>query len=185
VIKEARWSGWVWVGECFFWYRPTRVVPDQRPLNGRCCCCTAGDTTGNSLRRLSFLQHRIYNLLGHATGGARVLIWTCWGLRQRLVATWAEFQHYATDQCWNRLEAWINAEGGHSEHMLWHCLPDIPVATHHNRFFSEPLTTTHNWLLIVYAKQKAFGAIRSITVPRKTVSNFALCSSNSTCEATN
>jgi len=24
------------VGECFFWYRLTRVVPDQRPLNGRC-----------------------------------------------------------------------------------------------------------------------------------------------------
>ena len=39
VIKEARWSGWVWVGECFFWYRPTRVVPYQRPLNSRCCCC--------------------------------------------------------------------------------------------------------------------------------------------------
>jgi len=38
VIKEARWSGWVWVGECFFWYQPTWVVPDQRPLNGRCCC---------------------------------------------------------------------------------------------------------------------------------------------------
>ena len=33
VIKEARWSGWVWVGECFFWYRPTWVVPDQRPLS--------------------------------------------------------------------------------------------------------------------------------------------------------
>ena len=27
------------MGECFFWYRPTRVVPDQRPLNGRCRCC--------------------------------------------------------------------------------------------------------------------------------------------------
>ena len=41
MIKEARWSGWVWVGECFLWYRPTQVVPDQRPLNGRrrCCCC--------------------------------------------------------------------------------------------------------------------------------------------------
>jgi len=26
------------VGECSFWYRPTRVVPDQRPLNGRCRC---------------------------------------------------------------------------------------------------------------------------------------------------
>jgi len=22
-------------GESSFWYRPTRVVPDQRPLNGR------------------------------------------------------------------------------------------------------------------------------------------------------
>ena len=28
------------MGECFLWYRPTRVVPDQRPLNGRCCCCS-------------------------------------------------------------------------------------------------------------------------------------------------
>ena len=26
------------MGECSFWYRPTRVVPDQRPLNGRCRC---------------------------------------------------------------------------------------------------------------------------------------------------
>ena len=37
VMKEVRWPGWVWAGECFFWYRPTRVVPDKRPLNG--CCC--------------------------------------------------------------------------------------------------------------------------------------------------
>jgi len=89
--------------------------------------------------------------LGHATGGARVLIWTCWGLRQRLVAILAEFQHsvvyYATDQCRKRLEAYINAGRGHSEHLLWHCLPDIPVGTHHNGFFSKPPTTTHNWLL--------------------------------------
>ena len=88
--------------------------------------------------------------LGNATGGARVLIWTRWGLRWQLVATWADFQHsmvyYATNQCGKRLEACINAEGDHSEHLLWHCLPDIPLATHHNRFFSEPLTTTHNWL---------------------------------------
>ena len=39
VIKEVRWPGWVWVGECFFWSRPTRVVPDKRPLNGCCCYC--------------------------------------------------------------------------------------------------------------------------------------------------
>jgi len=34
VITKVRWPGWVWAGECFFWYRPTRVVPDKRPLNG-------------------------------------------------------------------------------------------------------------------------------------------------------
>jgi len=37
IKDDVQWSGWVWVGECFFWYRPTRVVPDQRPLNG--CVC--------------------------------------------------------------------------------------------------------------------------------------------------
>jgi len=63
---------------------------------------------------------------------------------------WISAQHgvayYATEQCRKRLEACINAEDGHSEHLLWRCLPDIPVATHHNRFFSESPTTTHNWL---------------------------------------
>ena len=27
------------MGESFFWYRPTRVVPDKRPLNGCVCVC--------------------------------------------------------------------------------------------------------------------------------------------------
>ena len=39
VIKEVHWSGWVWAGECFFWYWPTWVVLDKRPLNGCCCRC--------------------------------------------------------------------------------------------------------------------------------------------------
>jgi len=30
LIKIARWSGW-WVGECFFWYQLTQVVPDKGP----------------------------------------------------------------------------------------------------------------------------------------------------------
>jgi len=98
---------------------------------------------------ISIISIALVLRLGHVTGGARVSTLICWGYRQRLVATWAEFQHSvvycATDQCRKRLEACINAEGGHSEHLLWHCLPDIPVATHHNRFFSEP-PTTHNWL---------------------------------------
>jgi len=35
------------VGECSFWYRPTRVVPDQRPLNGGCCIVFQEDKSGN------------------------------------------------------------------------------------------------------------------------------------------
>jgi len=66
------------------------------------CCC-------KMLRGSLFLGHT-------------VLIWRCCGLQQQLVATWAEFQHrvvyYATEQCRERLEACINAEGGHSEHLL-------------------------------------------------------------------
>jgi len=37
LIKDVWWTGWVWVGECFFWYRPTRVVPDKGPLNSSVC----------------------------------------------------------------------------------------------------------------------------------------------------
>ena len=62
MIKEARWSGWVWVGECSFWYRPTRVVPDQRPLNGRCCCCCLdnGSITEHGQKQNSLtMVHRI------------------------------------------------------------------------------------------------------------------------------
>jgi len=40
MIKDVWSSGWVRVGECFFWYRPTRVVPDKRPLNGCVCVLT-------------------------------------------------------------------------------------------------------------------------------------------------
>ena len=49
----------------------------------------------------------------------------------------------ATNQCRKKLEACINAEDGHSEHLLWHCLPDSSFATHHNRFFLEPPMTTY------------------------------------------
>ena len=33
LIKDVWWTGWVWVGECFFWYQPTRVVLDKGLLN--------------------------------------------------------------------------------------------------------------------------------------------------------
>jgi len=34
MIKHVWWSGWLWVGECFFWYQPTHIVSDKEPLNG-------------------------------------------------------------------------------------------------------------------------------------------------------
>ena len=42
VRVSASWvqtAGCEWVGECFFWYGPTQVVPDQGPLNGCVCVC--------------------------------------------------------------------------------------------------------------------------------------------------
>jgi len=83
--------------------------------------------------------------LGHTTGGARVLIWTCWGLWQRLVATWAEFQHrvmyYATDQCRKKLEACFNGEGGHSEHVLY----DIACLTFQLPHITTGSFQSHRW----------------------------------------
>jgi len=36
-VNHSSSSWWVWMGECFFWYQLTRVVPDKGPLNGRMC----------------------------------------------------------------------------------------------------------------------------------------------------
>jgi len=46
LIKDDRWSGWVWVGECSFWYQPTQVVPGKGPLNG--CVFAAELSDGQS-----------------------------------------------------------------------------------------------------------------------------------------
>ena len=81
-------------------------------------CCTAALAVYLLLFSASYYLHSPSTASGHITGGARVydsclLIRTCWGLRQQLVTTWAEFQHsvvyYATDQCRKILEACINA----------------------------------------------------------------------------
>ena len=56
-----------------------------------------------------------------------------------------------------RLESCIRGERDHFEHLLSRCLPDIPFATHHNRFFSEPPMPTHNGLL---SEPPTFGGIQ-------------------------
>jgi len=68
------------VGECSFWYRPTRVVPDQRPLNGRCFwyrlsqvvlgkgplkVCVCGVTTAVQASTVE-LKHRVQSNICHS-----------------------------------------------------------------------------------------------------------------------
>jgi len=75
--------------------------------------------------------------LGHATRGALV------SSTSRVVAVaccdmgWISAEHGV--RCgWSlvkRLETCIYAEGGDYEDFMWHCLPDILVATHHSQFF--------------------------------------------------
>ena len=55
LIKDVWWSRWVWVGECFFWYRPTRVVPDQQPLNGCVCVCNLQLSLLHNVKRLGHM----------------------------------------------------------------------------------------------------------------------------------
>jgi len=60
------------VGECSFWYRPTRVVPDQRPLNGRCCYLLAVSkliTLNPSLKEGDSADVRDCSFRGQVSGG--------------------------------------------------------------------------------------------------------------------
>jgi len=149
----------------------------QKKTNSNCC------TAALAVYLLLFSASYYLHSPSTASGARyrRITCWTCWGLQQWLVATWAEFQHsvvyYATDQCRKRLEACINAEGGHSEHLLWRCLPEIPVATHHNRFFSAPPMTTHNWLstepLTFERTQQTFSRMKKLCISQVSVVTFS------------
>jgi len=75
------------------------------------------------------------------------------------------------------LEARIHAEGGHFEHLLWPSLPDIPVATHHNRFFSEPPLPTHNRLFsetpTFEVTQQTFSQMKKFSISQVNVMTFS------------
>ena len=63
------------MGESSFWYRPTRVVPDQRPLNGRCfglvCACVC---LGVGIFRLAFCRFLVFTL--HALRRCGLLLYS-------------------------------------------------------------------------------------------------------------
>jgi len=63
---DGRWENPAWTqhspmlrqkAECFFWYRLTRVVPEQRPLNG--CCCWLLVSYFMLIRIVAFLSSQI------------------------------------------------------------------------------------------------------------------------------
>ena len=72
------------MGESSFWYRPTRVVPDQRPLNGRCCYIiklvssgiswTIHTQTVYTLLQTDYQSHQ--NLIAHFYNTGRMLFLT-------------------------------------------------------------------------------------------------------------
>jgi len=109
-------------------------------------CCTAALAVYLLLFSASYYLHSLSTASPRGTLQEDRVYWyghveACGsGLLRRKLNFQHSLLYYATDQCWKRLEACINAEGGHSEHLLWHCLPDILVATHHNWFSSEPPT---------------------------------------------
>ena len=61
MIKDVRRSGWVWVGECFFWYRPIRAVPEQRPLNGCVCVWVPADPGSPGKRAVKRACMRVHS----------------------------------------------------------------------------------------------------------------------------
>ena len=63
LIKDVWWSGWVWVGECFFWYRHTWVVSDKEPLNSRVSTCDASIPSARLRWHRCFVQSIVRGLL--------------------------------------------------------------------------------------------------------------------------
>ena len=69
------------MGECSFWYRPTRVVPDQRPLNGRCCCCfdwVPREVISWAMRKLGVEEWLVSAVMSMYTG-ANTVVRTVYG----------------------------------------------------------------------------------------------------------
>jgi len=113
--------------------------------------------------RLPYLGHAASALSTNPRYG-RVAEASCWW---RMLKSFTEWR-IVSDMGWisadrggrcswsvaKRLEACIRAEGGHYEHLLWCCLPDILVATHYSRFSSQRPMPTPNRL---FSQQPTFG----------------------------
>jgi len=91
------YMGWVWVGECFFWYQPTEVVPDQWLLNGCVCVCTPCTIKKEPHIFVRRKQTSAYKLvqLSSFTG----FCWCCWLVVLKYVACLIFFANNDVKNC--------------------------------------------------------------------------------------
>ena len=100
MIKEVRWTGLVWAGEWFFWYRHTRVVQDKRPLYGGCCCCffnhNFAGAAAELARQPSMLRWNVIIIKGiyiaQVRKGHKCAVVTCFGQLRWNLSTWLTVQ---------------------------------------------------------------------------------------------
>ena len=66
------------MGECFFWYRPNRVVPDKRPLNGRVCVSLTKYYVADAIRSVCLFDRLVTVTDCIHDGMIAVLKQQCW-----------------------------------------------------------------------------------------------------------
>jgi len=81
------------VGESSFWYRPTRVVPDQRPLNGRCCVVVVSTVDKILTDSTSVVGQNLYFCAMNFTG-TLVLGFDAVGCVSGLLSCYIKCQHF-------------------------------------------------------------------------------------------
>ena len=90
MIKDVWWSGWVWLGERFFSYWPTRVVPDKRPLNS--CVCVCGQNVSWKLLEIASADLSDTLLAGQLwlLHGVRLCVQARWIICLKWHSTWSD-----------------------------------------------------------------------------------------------
>ena len=85
LIKDVRSSGRVWVAECFFWYRPTQVVPDKRLLNGCACMRVGKPSAASKSGQMRSEQDATEPLLRSLRSHLAMLVYHAWLMMRRCV----------------------------------------------------------------------------------------------------
>jgi len=145
-----------------------------------CNCCTAALSVYLLLFSASHYLHSPSNACGARYRRSacididvlRLAAAVCCDIGLNFSTAWCTTRLNCVEKDWKH----INAEGGHCEHLLWHCLPNSPVATHHNQFFSEPSTTTQNWLYseppTFERTQQTFSQVKKFCISQVSVVTF-------------